>query len=113
MVTFEQTVKGIAAFIEAEIISMLPGWKKWAAGGLVAMALDRSASIFKTAKDHPVIKSMGIIREDGMIDVESLYKYFRAAADKTGPITIEVPLAGALKVSAQDLDNLYNKIIGG
>ena len=113
MVAFDQFARGVGNYIENEIIAILPGWKKWVAGGLVAMALDRSAAIFKVAKDHPVIKSMGIIREDGMIDVESLYKYFRAAADKTGPITIEVPLAGAFKASAQDLDNLYNKIIGG
>lgn len=113
MVAFDQFVKGAGAFIESEIISVLPGWQKWVAGGIVAMAMDRSASVFKAVKDIPAVRALGVVREDGMIDIENLYKYIRSSAEKTGPVTIEVPMVGPFKASVQDLDRLYQMIVGG
>ena len=113
MVAFDRLMQGVAGYIENEIISVLPGWKKWVAGGVVSLAMDKSTAVFKAVKDHPMAKAFGIVRDDGMIDIETIYKHMRASADKTGPITLEVPMVGVFKVSAQDMDRLYQMIVGG
>ena len=55
---------------------------------------------------------MGVIDENDQIDIDAIYREFAAQAQR-GAITFDVPLVGALTLTAADVDKLYGYITGG
>ena len=74
--------------------------------------LSRSGEIFNTLKSNPVVSAMGIIDEQDQIDIDAIYREFAAQAQR-GAVTFDVPLVGALTLTATDVDKLYGYITGG
>ena len=112
MVNLAQVQLGVEKYIENEIITKIVDWRKWVVGAGVSMALSRSTEIFNQIKDHPVVKAMGVIDDNDMIDIDKLHAEFAKQAQR-GAITFDVPLMGALTLNAADVDKLYSYIVGG
>lgn len=112
MVTLAQATAGIERYLETEILSKIPGWQKWVLGAAAARMLSRSGEIFNTLKNNPVVSAMGVIDEQDQIDIDAIYQEFAAQAQR-GAVTFDVPLVGALTLTAADVDKLYGYIIGG
>lgn len=113
MVTLAQAQAGVGRYIEAEIISKIQGWQRWVIGAGASRALSRSTDIFNQIKDNGLIKMMGIIDDaTGQIDIDALHQEFAKQAEH-GAITFHVPLVGALTLDKQDVDRIYQYIIGG
>ena len=74
--------------------------------------LSRSGEIFNTLKNNPVVSAMGVIDEQDQIDIDAIYQEFAAQAQR-GAVTFDVPLVGALTLTAADVDKLYRYITGG
>ena len=111
MVNLAQVQLGVEKYIENEIITKIVDWRKWVVGAGVSMALSRSTEIFNQIKDHPVVKAMGVIDDNDMIDIDKLHAEFAKQAQR-GAITFDVPLMGALTLNAADVDKLYSYIVG-
>lgn len=112
MVTLAQVQAGVEKYLETEILSKIPGWQKWVLGAAAARMLSRSGEIFNTLKNNPVVSAMGVIDEQDQIDIDAIYREFAAQAQR-GAVTFDVPLVGALTLTAADVDKLYGYIIGG
>lgn len=112
MVTLAQVRSGLERYIEAEIISQIADWRKWVIGAAASMALDKSTDIFNQLKGNPMIKALGVIDDQDMIDIDRLHAEFAKQAQR-GAITIDVPMLGALTLNAHDVDRLYQYIMGG
>ena len=112
MVTLAQVQAGVEKYLEAEILSKIPGWQKWVLGAAASRMLSRSGEIFNTLKSNPIVSAMGIIDENDQIDIDAVYREFSAQAQR-GAITFDVPLVGPLTLGAGDVDQLYRYIIGG
>lgn len=112
MVNLAQVQLGVEKYIENEIITKIVDWRKWVVGAGVSMALSRSTEFFNQIKDHPVVKAMGVIDDNDMIDIDKLHAEFAKQAQR-GAITFDVPLMGALTLNAADVDKLYSYIVGG
>ena len=113
MVTFTQVKSGVAKYITDEIIAKMDGWKKWVSGAAVTMAMLKADTLFDALKHNEIVTMLGIIRSDGMIDIDTMRNAFKAQADTTGPITIEIPAIGNLTLSSEDIDMLYRYIKEG
>ena len=111
MVTLAQVRTGLEKYIEAEIISKIVDWRKWIVGAAASMALDKSTDIFNQLKENPMIKALGVIDNQDMIDIDRLHSEFAKQAQR-GAITIDVPMLGALTLNAHDVDRLYQYIMG-
>lgn len=112
MVTLAQVRTGLERYIEAEIISQIADWRKWVIGAAASMALDKSTDIFNQLKGNPMVKALGVIDDQDMIDIDRLHAEFAKQAQR-GAITIDVPMLGALTLNAHDVDRLYQYIMGG
>ena len=112
MVTLAQVRSGLERYIEAEIISQIADWRKWVIGAAASMALDKSTDIFNQLKGNPIVKALGEIDDQDMIDIDRLHSEFAKQAQR-GAITIDVPMLGALTLNAHDVDRLYQYIMGG
>lgn len=112
MVPYTKVIAGITRFIDEEIVSKLTGTQKWIIGTGAGIIMNNATNTFNALKNNTFVKNLGIINEKDEIDVGLIYKELKKQAQK-GAMTVDVPLAGALTLTEQDVDKLYNFIIGG
>lgn len=110
MVTADQLKRGAARYLDEEITLKLTGWQKWAVGASSAMALENLGAALPQLRENPMIKLMGVIDEAGNVDIDRLYKHFRAEAQK-GATTLSVPMLGTVTLNERDVEKLYTCII--
>lgn len=110
MVTLGQVQNGVARYIDAEILPMMDGWKRWVFGGLGGVAIARADTVYKALAGNPMLQALGVIGADGGIDVDILYQEFRRQAQKSGPVSIDIPGIGSLKLGEADIEKLYKYI---
>lgn len=63
--------------------------------------------------NNPIIRTFGIIDDGGNVDVQSLTAGLKHEIERKGKLTVSVPLFGNITFKPEDVDNLYNTIIGG
>lgn len=111
MVTFQAVKGGIQKYLDNELLSKITGWQRLFVGAGLAMALDKSTDIFNSLKQNPLIQGMDIINSNDEVDIDTLYKYVYAEAQK-GAVTFNIPLVGAVTFKADDVEKLYQYIRG-
>ena len=109
MVTIDQAMRGVAQYADNEIIPHLPTGKGIGAGIALALIMDGGKSRILALKDHPAVQMMGIMDEEGNIDLERLYNAARPRFDGQ-KLPITVPIIGELRFDVSDLDKLYRYI---
>lgn len=109
MVTMDKVKRGMAAYLETELIPSLGGWQKWLVGAGAAILVNRMDNVMANMANMPIVKMMDIIHGDN-IDIETVYEAVREQA-KTTPAVIDVPGVGTFKLGAADVDKLYRMIM--
>lgn len=109
MVTIDQAMRGVAQYAENEIIPHLPMGKGIGAGIALALIMDGGKSRILALKDHPAVQVMGIMDEEGNIDLDRLYNAARTRVDGK-KIPWDIPIIGELKFDVNDIDRLYKYI---
>ena len=56
-----------------------------------------------------MVKALGVISEDNMVDIEKIYRIMAQQADKSD-IVCDIPLLGAVTFKREDVDKLYTYI---
>jgi hypothetical protein len=112
MVSTNQIQNGLARYIDAEIVSKMTGWQRWVLGAGSGLALSNLNNIMSKWKDNEVVRMLGVIGEDGSVDVPRIYQEVKRQSVK-GPITFNVPGMGSITLNDSDVDKLYNMIMGG
>lgn len=109
MVTIDQIMRGVSRFTDTEIIPHLPTGKGIAAGIGLALLMDGGKQKLLALREHPAVKMLGIMDEEGQIDIDRIYS--TARQKMTGQkLPVNIPLIGELKFDVNDLDRIY-KII--
>lgn len=111
MVTFMQVKQGLGGYITHEIIAKMAGWQQWVAGAFVALVMSKADQIFEQFKNNPAILMLGVISENGEIDIDALHGAFRQQAKE--PVRIDLPMIGSITLSAADIDSIYQYIKQG
>ena len=112
MVTYNQVVNGMSKFIDQEIINKIQGWQKWVLGTGAGIMLSKGTNIFNELKIHPMIKMLGIVDENDMVDIDVIYTELKKQAEK-GAITFDAPMIGTITLTKDDVDKLYHLIKEG
>lgn len=110
MVNFSQVQTGLTKYVDNEIMGKISGWRKWAMGTIVGIALSKSTEAFDQIKRNQFVKMMGIIDADDHIDLDLLYEEAKKQAKENGAITFDVPMIGSLTLNETDVDKLYEYI---
>lgn len=109
MVTIDQAMRGVAQYADNEIIPHLPMGKGIGAGIALALIMDGGKAQLLKLRENPAVQMMGIMDDEGNIDLDRLYNAARTRVDgKKLPIT--VPIIGELRFDVGDLDKLYRYI---
>ena len=107
-VTIDQAMRGAVRFADNEIIPHLPGGKGSGAGIALALIMDGGRSRILALREHPAVKLMQIMDEQGNIDLDRLYNAARPKFENK--LSVSVPFIGELKFDQNDVDKLYKYI---
>lgn len=107
-VTIDQAMRGAVRFADNEIIPHLPGGKGIGAGIALALIMDGGRSRILALREHPAVKLMQIMDEQGNIDLDRLYNAARPKFENK--LSVSVPFIGELKFDQNDVDRLYKYI---
>lgn len=111
MIAFDKVQKGIAAYLDNEVMPALKdeGWKRVAAGAAISLALSRSADFIPILQENQFVKAMKLMDENGNIDVEALVPVLKDQLAKE-PMVVSLPMMGDMTFHEQDIDKLYDYI---
>ncbi len=107
-VTIDQAMRGAVRFADNEIIPHLPGGKGIGAGIMLALIMEGSREKVLALREHPAVKLMQIMDEQGNIDLDRLYNAARPKFENK--LSVSVPFIGELKFDQNDVDKLYKYI---
>jgi len=113
MVPIAQVKIGLETYIQQEILSKTGGLPRWGVGALMGIVFKKSDSIIAQLRNNKFVKALGIIDEQGNVDVDLIYSELKKQAVKEDAVidlnVMGAPL-GTLKLTAADVDALHQAI---
>lgn len=104
MITKEKLKAGVSAYLDAEVVPKLPGWRQFVFGAAAALMISNAERWLA----HPVVDALGIVKGD-MIDVDAAYREIRQRVN--APFIVNVPGIGDMTFTPEDIDTLYQTIV--
>ena len=113
MVTIAQVQRGVAEFMDREVVPHLQGFEKivvGTGGGLIAAKLPE---LMDKVADHPLLSVLNLYnKQSGELDLDALYSAMEPYIG-TEPFALKIPVIGVtLKMGKQEIRDLYNYIKG-
>ena len=109
MITIDQAMRGVMRFADAEIGPHLPTGKAIGLGVALSLIAEGGNEQLLALRENPLIQTMGVMDEQGNVDLDRLYNAARPKLDgQKLPVTL--PLIGELRFDVNDLDKLYKYI---
>ena len=116
MATINQIRAGLAAYYDTEIRQTLPGMKGIVYGAAVGLALAKPEKLL--AKVLPAAQMLGIVEDDGQIDVDTLAREIKKQmASAGGEMRFEIGLnplnvadVDIFRFTVNDVDRLLDHI---
>ena len=112
MYHLNQVVSGIQSYVDSEIIQKINGWQRWIIATGISLMLEKSTNIFNNLKSNELVKMLELIDDDDRIDVDAIYRELKKQAER-GPMTLDLPMLGAVTFTSTDVDRLYSLIQRG
>lgn len=108
MYSVDKVQRGIARYLEIELLPKLDGKEKWIITGIATLALNKMPQLVKQYSEKEVIKLADIMTADA-IDVDAIANAIKPAARQT-PATFQIPFGGKISLTEADIDILLNEI---
>ena len=107
MVSINQIKAGLGDYIEAVMLPRMDSKRKFVTGIAYILIATKIDNMVPTIAALPAIKMIGVIDQEGNVDIDSLYKAAKAQIERQGE------MLGDFKFRAADIDELYRYILNG
>lgn len=110
MYSQEQVIGGLILFIKGELMPILPDYAKVLGGA----ALLKNANKMTQLLVGDTAKKIGIVEDDGNIDVDLWLQNIKASMRdySGGMVEIKIPMLAPIKITESDVDTLKRYIKG-
>lgn len=109
---FDKVVAGILKYLDKEIYANMNDWQEILARVAVARMVSQEDVLKRQIMENPFLRTYAIVRSDGKIDVDGLAADLKKQIAAKGKITISLPMLGSFTFVEQDVDTLYQAIVG-
>lgn len=113
MVHKSSFIPGISKFIDESVLSHYPptAMKRILMAGAVSLYLKQNENMIDTLVDNPLFGTLGVVHNDGMVDIDKLRDVLRTEIIKAGFMRVSIPLVGDIDFTPDDVNTLYNFIV--
>lgn len=112
MVTEGQIMAGIGDYMQKKIMPKLDDLRKLLLGTTYGVWAVKANAVLKRAAKIPMLSALGVIQENGEIDLETVFEAANAQLKAQGKLSIDIPFMGEFVFGEQDLRDLYQAING-
>lgn len=108
MANIQQIERGLARWLDAELVPQLPqeGWKKVIVATAISLMIKRSGAMINSLLMNPVVSALGIVDEAGDVDIDIVATELKKNVPDTG-MKLHLPMIGELVLRKNDVDSLY------
>ena len=112
MVHKSSLIPGLSRFIDENILSHYPptSMKRIVMAGAVSLYLKRNEGIVDTVTNNPLFKGLGVVKDNGMIELDVVRDILRSEVNKAGFMRLSLPMVGDIDFTPEDIDALYRFI---
>jgi hypothetical protein len=114
MVTIEQVEKGVASYLDTELMPKLADnpLQKVLVRTAISLGIRKSGNIIRGVSENQFVKMLEIFDDDCNIDIDILKE---EVIKQIGPegLSFEVPVVGKMTFHKEDIEKLYKHIVGG
>lgn len=112
MATTEQIKAGIGNYIQTRLMPRLDGKRQFLLGTVYGLCVNKMDTLIAHAAQNPTVRALGVVQENGEIDIDALYSAALAQMQTQGKVSVEIPLLGTFAFDENDLREL-RQMIGG
>lgn len=105
-----QVVRGIAHYVDEEMLPQLTGLPRVLSGVAVGMFLNNAQGSLEEFKHREWAKMIGLVDEQGNYDVAQVYGELIKQVQRE-PIVFDVPMLGRITMREGDVARLYQHIM--
>lgn len=110
MVKPEQVAQGVMSYAEAEILPAMQGGQLWAGSAILILLSQRANQMVAALAKDKMFAMLGLVDENGMIDVDAAANALKETARKHGKLTVSLPMFGKFSFGEEDFDALREHI---
>ena len=114
MISVEKVKRGLAAFLDAELMPHLPstGWESIVVGAAVGIILKRFDKVVDALKCNKLAQTLEVVGKDGSIDIDIIRDELRQQIERKGSLEVlNVPILEKLTFRPDDIDKAYKFIM--
>jgi hypothetical protein len=106
-------IPGVSKFIDENILSHYPAtsMKRILMAGAVSLYLKQNEGIVDALLSSPLVTSLGVVKQDGMVDVDLLRDTLRNEINNAGFMRLSIPIVGDIDFTPDDVNALYKFIV--
>lgn len=112
MITADQLKAGIGGYLQTKMMPRLDSKRQFLLGTVYGLGAARMDALLSQAAKMPALRALGVIQENGEIDLSALYDAAHAQMQAQGKLTVEIPFMGTFSFDEGDLRDLYQAING-
>jgi hypothetical protein len=107
MIDFEHIEKGVASYIDSNIMNQFPetGWKRIVVAAAVGIGIKKYVNILK---ENELLNKIGLVTPDGA-EIEMYAEQLKKEIPSAG-MEVELPLLGELILHESDVDEVLKHI---
>lgn len=112
MITADQLKAGIGSYLQTKMMPRLDSKRQFLLGTVYGLGAARMDALLSQAAKMPALRALGVIQENGEIDLSALYDAAQGQMREQGKLTVEIPFMGVFTFDEGDLRDLYQAING-
>ena len=111
MVSTNQVKVGIANYAYKNLLPKFEPWKQFIAGTAIGALGGKAEALIQGLGKNPAIVATGLLQENGMVDLDSIYKSALEQIQRQGSLPVDIPMIGRVVFGPDDVSALYQEII--